>query len=125
MSARASAVLTRWPCDSFFAGRSFDRNFVGFFGEMRPSGSLYVNLDGRIGQEIDYDNARQGREFMEWVQENHARIAAEAEATSSVAKLKYIDHYLSNKFVFLRFNFHTGDAAGQNMVGRATFAACS
>jgi hydroxymethylglutaryl-CoA reductase (NADPH) len=72
-----------------------------------------------------FDNARQGREFMEWVQENHAKIAAEAEATSSVAKLKYIDHYLSNKFVFLRFNYHTGDAAGQNMVGRATFAACS
>jgi hydroxymethylglutaryl-CoA reductase (NADPH) len=72
-----------------------------------------------------FDNARQGREFMEWVQENHAKIAAEAEAASSVAKLKYIDHYLSNKFVFLRFNFHTGDAAGQNMVGRATFAACS
>jgi len=72
-----------------------------------------------------FDDARAGREFMEWVQENSARIAAEAEATSSVAKLKYIDHYLSNKFVFLRFNFHTGDAAGQNMVGRATFAACS
>ena len=72
-----------------------------------------------------FDDARQGRAFMEWVQANHEKIAAEAEATSSVAKLKYIDHYLSNKFVFLRFNFHTGDAAGQNMVGRATFAACS
>lgn len=72
-----------------------------------------------------FDDARQGRDFMEWVQANTPRIAAEAEATSSVAKLKYIDHYLSNKFVFLRFNFHTGDAAGQNMVGRATFAACS
>ncbi|MEJ2754073.1 MAG: hydroxymethylglutaryl-CoA reductase, partial [Chloroflexota bacterium] len=29
------------------------------------------------------------------------------------------------KFAYLRFNFTTGDAAGQNMVGRATFAACS
>ena len=28
-------------------------------------------------------------------------------------------------FVYLRFNYTTGDAAGQNMVGRATFAACS
>ncbi len=54
-----------------------------------------------------------------------ARIREEAEATSSVAKLVYIDTYLSNKFVFLRFNYTTGDAAGQNMVGRATFAACS
>ncbi len=32
---------------------------------------------------------------------------------------------MSNKFAYLRFNFLTGDAAGQNMVGRATFAACS
>jgi hydroxymethylglutaryl-CoA reductase (NADPH) len=72
-----------------------------------------------------FDDARQGRDFVEWVQENFARIAQEAEATSSVARLKYIDHYLANKFVYLRFNYHTGDAAGQNMVGRATFAACS
>ena len=72
-----------------------------------------------------FDDARQGREFADWVQDSFDKIAAEAEATSSVAKLKYIDHYLSNKFVYLRFNYHTGDAAGQNMVGRATFAACS
>jgi len=72
-----------------------------------------------------FDDARAGRDFWAWVEQNYAKIAAEAEATSSVARLKYIDHYLSNKFVYLRFNFHTGDAAGQNMVGRATFAACS
>jgi hydroxymethylglutaryl-CoA reductase (NADPH) len=40
-----------------------------------------------------------------------------------VAKLTHIEPFLSNKFAFLRFNFTTGDAAGQNMVGRATFAA--
>ncbi|MEL7209383.1 MAG: hydroxymethylglutaryl-CoA reductase, partial [Actinomycetota bacterium] len=33
--------------------------------------------------------------------------------------------FLASRFAFLRFNFSTGDAAGQNMVGRATFAACS
>lgn len=72
-----------------------------------------------------FEDARQGRDFAAWVKANHEKIAAEAEATSSVAKLQDIDAYLSNKFVYLRFNFHTGDAAGQNMVGRATFAACS
>lgn len=72
-----------------------------------------------------FDNARDAREFRRWVDENMDRIREKAEETSSVAKLQYIDTYLSNKFAYLRFNFSTGDAAGQNMVGRATFAACS
>jgi hydroxymethylglutaryl-CoA reductase (NADPH) len=72
-----------------------------------------------------FDDARAGREFVAWVAEFLPKIREEAEATSSVAKLQYIDPYQANKFVFLRFNYSTGDAAGQNMVGRATFAACS
>ncbi len=72
-----------------------------------------------------FDDARRGRDFVEWIGRHTADIAREAEATSRVAKLLHIDPYQSNRFVFLRFNFSTGDAAGQNMVGRATFAACS
>ncbi len=72
-----------------------------------------------------FGDARAGREFVAWVNASIGRIREEAEATSSVAKLLYVDPYLANKFVYLRFNFTTGDAAGQNMVGRATFAACS
>ncbi len=72
-----------------------------------------------------FEDAREGRKFVSWIIDNTPKIREEAEATSSVAKLKDIDHYTSNKFVFLRFNYTTGDAAGQNMVGRATFAACS
>jgi hydroxymethylglutaryl-CoA reductase (NADPH) len=72
-----------------------------------------------------FEDARGARDFIDWVNENMGKIREEAEATSSVAKLVDIDPYLSNKFAFLRFNFSTGDAAGQNMVGRATFAACS
>ncbi|MCI0415459.1 carbohydrate binding family 9 domain-containing protein [bacterium] len=45
---------------SYFLGRRFDRNFVNEFVEMRPTGSFYVSFETRIGQEIDYDNARQG-----------------------------------------------------------------
>lgn len=71
-----------------------------------------------------FEDARGARDFVLWVKEHMDSIRHEAEATSSVAKLTYIDHFLSNKFAFLRFNFRTGDAAGQNMVGRATFAAC-
>lgn len=72
-----------------------------------------------------FEDARDGRKFVTWVLANIEKIKEEAEATSSVAKLKYIDPYTANKFVYLRFNYTTGDAAGQNMVGRATFAACS
>ncbi len=72
-----------------------------------------------------FADARAGRDFAKWVQDNFEKIKEEAEATSSVAKLDNIDTYLSNKFVYLRFNYRTGDAAGQNMVGRATFAASS
>jgi len=72
-----------------------------------------------------FADARAGREFVAWVDANIERIREEAEATSSIAKLLYVDPYVANKFVYLRFNFSTGDAAGQNMVGRATFAGCS
>ncbi len=72
-----------------------------------------------------FDSAREARDFRDWVNENMDEIRRAAEATSSVAKLLDIDIFLSNKFAYLRFNYATGDAAGQNMVGRATFAACS
>jgi hydroxymethylglutaryl-CoA reductase (NADPH) len=72
-----------------------------------------------------FDSAREARTFRDWVNDNLEEIRQAAEATSSVAKLLDIDIFLSNKFAYLRFNYATGDAAGQNMVGRATFAACS
>ncbi len=72
-----------------------------------------------------FKDARGARDFRNWIHDHMVEIRREAEATSSVARLQYIDTYLSNKFAYLRFNYFTGDAAGQNMVGRATFAACS
>lgn len=72
-----------------------------------------------------FEDARAGRNFVKWVETNFDKIKDEAEATSSIAKLEKIQSYLATKFVYLRFNYTTGDAAGQNMVGRATYAACS
>jgi hydroxymethylglutaryl-CoA reductase (NADPH) len=72
-----------------------------------------------------FASAREAREFRNWVQDHMDEIAQAAEATSSVAKLLDIDIFLASRFAYLRFNYETGDAAGQNMVGRATFAACS
>ena len=71
-----------------------------------------------------FDDARAARDFSIWIRQNIDKIREEAEATSKVARLLEIETYLASKFVYLRFNYTTGDAAGQNMVGRATFAAC-
>lgn len=71
-----------------------------------------------------FENAREARDFKKWVQENFERIKEQAESTTSVGKLVEIEFFLSNKFCFTRFNYTTGDAAGQNMVGKATFVAC-
>jgi len=92
------------------------------------SGGVTVTVVGDAMQRAPvfvFESAREARDFVEWVQANFDKVKEEAEATSSVAKLIYIDYYLSNKFAYLRFNYTTGDAAGQNMVGRATFAASS
>ncbi|MGZ6070716.1 MAG: hydroxymethylglutaryl-CoA reductase [Myxococcaceae bacterium] len=72
-----------------------------------------------------FDSAREARAFRDWITQHMDDIRREAEATTHVGKLQYIDTYLASRFAYLRFNFSTGDAAGQNMVGRATFAACS
>ncbi len=99
-------------------------------------GMKVLNLSGGVTTTISddcmqrapvfvFDSAREARAFRQWVYDHLDDIRREAEATSRVARLLYIDPYLSNKFAYLRFNFSTGDAAGQNMVGRATFAACS
>ncbi len=72
-----------------------------------------------------FESAREARDFKQWLCDNMDPIREAAEGTTSIGKLLFIDTYLSNKFAFCRFNFSTGDAAGQNMVGRATFAACS
>ncbi|MFX1391815.1 MAG: hydroxymethylglutaryl-CoA reductase [Promethearchaeota archaeon] len=71
-----------------------------------------------------FKNARKAKKFGIWVKENFYDIKKVAEKTTRIGKLRDIEQYISNKFLFLRFNYHTGDAAGQNMTGKATFFAC-
>ncbi|HYL36994.1 MAG TPA: hydroxymethylglutaryl-CoA reductase [Bryobacteraceae bacterium] len=95
---------------------------------LRLSGGVKATVMGDAMQRAPvfvFRDARACRDFVNWVQAHLPEIREQAEATSSVAKLQYIDPYVANKFVYLRFNYSTGDAAGQNMVGRATFAASS
>ncbi len=71
-----------------------------------------------------FADARRARDFGEWVSAHFDDIKTRAEATTSIGRLRDVEQYAVGRFRYLRFNFTTGDAAGQNMVGRATDAAC-
>jgi hydroxymethylglutaryl-CoA reductase (NADPH) len=69
-------------------------------------------------------DALEARNFGDWVIEHMEGIRAAAESTTRVGKLRDIHQFAVGPLRYLRFNFTTGDAAGQNMVGKATYAAC-
>ena len=71
-----------------------------------------------------FRDARAARAFGTWVEEHFAAIKAKAEETTRFGRLRNIEQYAVGKLRFLRFNFTTGDAAGQNMVTKATRQAC-
>ena len=71
-----------------------------------------------------FADASQAQSFSRFVEARFSDIKAKAEETSSVAKLLDIENYVAARFVYLRFNYRTGDAAGQNMTGKATAHAC-
>ena len=72
-----------------------------------------------------FDSAREARAFGEWVTASFAAIKAEADATTRVGRLHDIEQFPASRFMFLRFNYTTGDAAGQNLTGKATQHACT
>ena len=71
-----------------------------------------------------FADARDALKFSRWLEENFAEIKEHADATTRVGRLRNIEQYPASRFLFLRFNFTTGDAAGMNMVSKATKAAC-
>jgi hydroxymethylglutaryl-CoA reductase (NADPH) len=71
-----------------------------------------------------FKSAREAKDFGAWIKENFAAIKAQAETTTSTGRLRDIQQFPASRFLYLRFNYTTGDAAGQNMVGKATKAAC-
>jgi hydroxymethylglutaryl-CoA reductase (NADPH) len=71
-----------------------------------------------------FPSAREARAFGEWLVERFDDIAAAAEATTRSGKLREIEQYSASRILYTRFNYTTGDAAGQNLTGKATQAAC-
>jgi len=71
-----------------------------------------------------FEDARRAREFGAWVKARFDDIKTAAEATTSVGELSHVQQWSVGPMLYLRFNYTTGDAAGQNMSGKATLAAC-
>ncbi|MEM9675526.1 MAG: hydroxymethylglutaryl-CoA reductase [Bacteroidota bacterium] len=73
---------------------------------------------------FELPDARHARQFARWITEQTEFLRHVAQSTSSHLRLKRVERYTIAKFVYLRFIYSTGDAAGQNMVSKATFEVC-
>jgi hydroxymethylglutaryl-CoA reductase (NADPH) len=70
------------------------------------------------------DDARQARDLGRWITEHFGEISTAADSTTRIGRLIEIEQYHVGPLLYTRFDYTTGDAAGQNMVGKATWAAC-
>jgi hydroxymethylglutaryl-CoA reductase (NADPH) len=94
---------------------------------LRESGGAKVTVVDDAMQRAPvfiFEDARQARDFGLWVEDKFDEIAAQAQTTTRSGKLRNIQQFAAARMRYLRFNYTTGDAAGQNMVGKATFVAC-
>ena len=71
-----------------------------------------------------FADARGARDFGVWLEEHFEDIKAAAEATTRSGRLQDVEQYSASRILYTRFNYTTGDAAGQNLTGKATQAAC-
>ncbi len=72
-----------------------------------------------------FPSAREARDFCDWLRENFDDIKKAAETTTKSGRLIEIEQYTAGRIVYTRFDYTTGDAAGQNLTGKATAAACA
>jgi len=71
-----------------------------------------------------FASAREARAFAGWLDQHYDEIRQAAESTTRSGRLKEIEKYSAGRILYTRFNYTTGDAAGQNLTGKATQAAC-
>lgn len=91
------------------------------------SGGVKTTIQDDVMQRapvFHFQDARASRDFGIWIKEHFLEIKVQAETTTRSGKLRDIEQYPVGKLMFLRFNYTTGDAAGQNMVSKATHVAC-
>ena len=94
---------------------------------LSESGGVTVTVVKRAMQRapvFEFTSAREARDFGQWLVDHFDAIRAAAAATTRVGKLTDIEQYAVGNLLYMRCNYTTGDAAGQNMTGKATLAAC-
>jgi hydroxymethylglutaryl-CoA reductase (NADPH) len=72
-----------------------------------------------------FASAREARDFGRWLDEHFDEIAEAAQSTTRSGRLIEIERYSASRMLYTRFDYTTGDAAGQNLTGKATAAACA
>ena len=72
-----------------------------------------------------FESAREARAFGAWLTGHFAEVKQAAESTTRTGRLRGIEQYSASRILFTRFDYTTGDAAGQNLTGKATAAACA
>ncbi len=91
------------------------------------SGGATVTVTGESMQRaplFEFASAREALHFSLWLEQELPTIRAQADSTTAIGKLQHIQSLvIANKYS-TRFNYSTGDAAGQNMTGKATHKAC-
>jgi len=71
-----------------------------------------------------FENALEAREFGKWLDEHIDALRGVVKASVDVPRLIEIERYVVANMLYTRFCYTTGDAAGQNMTGKATLYAC-
>jgi len=72
-----------------------------------------------------FPDATRARDFGHWVDAHLDDIRARAESTTRSGRLTGIHRFQVGPLMYLRMNFTTGDAAGQNLTTRAAAEACT
>ncbi len=72
-----------------------------------------------------FESAREARAFGEWLSEHFGEIKQAAESTTRSGRLRGVEQYSASRILFTRFDYTTGDAAGQNLTSKATAVACA
>jgi len=72
-----------------------------------------------------FPSAREARAFGAWLDEHFDEVKEACEQTTRTGRLRDVEQYTASRILFTRFNYTTGDAAGQNLTGKATAAGCA